>query len=77
MEYFAEKSNIPKEKWDYVISVFRKLKEERIDISNFLPDESWNSISVGYYLEELRQLRGAGKLTRLEVNTLNDLRDVL
>ena len=74
MEYFAEKSNIPKEKWDYVISVFRKLKEERIDISNFLPDESWNSISVGYYLEELRQLRGAGKLTRLEVNTLNDLK---
>lgn len=73
MEYFANESIFEPEKWEIIISVFTMLKKEGRDTNSIRPDEVYNGILVGQILEEIRLLRGAGKLTESEVKTLQDL----
>ena len=72
MEKFAVISSLTTEKWDTIISAFKKMKSEGVDINSFRPGEEYNNLPIGNYIEELRQLRGAGKLTENEVDTLSD-----
>ena len=73
MEYFAKESSFSPEKWEIVVTVLKLLKKEGRDINAILPDEIWNGIPIGQYLEELRQMRGEGKLTEKELHILQEL----
>lgn len=73
MEYFAKESSFSPEKWEIVVTVLKLLKKKGRDINAILPDEIWNGIPIGQYLEELRQMRGEGKLTEKELHILQEL----
>lgn len=74
MENFPKQSVFTPEKWNLIISVFTMLKREGRDTNTILPNEVYNGVLVGQLLEEIRLLRGGGKLTKQELNTLQALK---
>lgn len=73
MENFAKESSFSPEKWEIVVTELKLFKKEGRDINAILPDEVWNGMPIGQYLEELRQMRGEGKLTEMELHILQEL----
>ena len=67
MENFAKESSFSPEKWKIVVTELKLFKKEGRDINAILPDEVWNGMPIGQYLEELRQMRGEGKLSEMEI----------